>query len=99
MIPFTIRPGDTTDDIKIALNSQLQTYNYFVYNGQWVVKALDIIEAIDRSFDSVDPINNELYGNYGYTYYTGDSRDALSIEDQLRVNTIYNLAAQFPYYP
>jgi len=80
LIPFRINQGDRCDDIKNAINNALQNYQYFVYNGEWVVHAEDIIHAIDRSYDSsID--ENDLSTNengsiskyqryYGYMYYS-----------------------------
>jgi hypothetical protein len=78
LIPFRINQGDRCDDIKTAINNALQNYQYFVYNGEWVVHAEDIIHAIDRSYDScidevdlsndVDIAKYQRY--YGYMYYS-----------------------------
>ena len=78
LIPFRINQGDRCDDIKIAINNALQNHQYFVYNGEWVVHAEDIIHAIDRSYES--SINEEdlstdqdianYQKHYGYMYYS-----------------------------
>ena len=81
LIPFRIEQGDKCDDIKNAINSALQNYQYFVYNGEWVIHAEDIIiHAIDRSYDScINEADGELSPNdiieryqkyYGYMYYS-----------------------------
>ena len=49
LIPFKIEQTSHLDTIKTSINNALQNYEYFVYNGEWVVWAKDIIESIDRS--------------------------------------------------
>ena len=80
LIPFRIEQGDKCADIKLAINNALQSYQYFVYNGEWVVYAEDVVHAIERSYDSsiVEPPQDtagmsaeDIYKKYyGYYYYT-----------------------------
>ena len=82
LIPFRIERGDKCADIKLAINNALQSYQYFVYNGEWVVYAEDVVHAIERSYDSsiVEPPSRhnmagmsaeDIYKKYyGYYYYT-----------------------------
>ena len=52
LIPFKIEQGDKCGDIMMSINNALQSYQYFVYNGEWVMHAEDLVEAIERSYDS-----------------------------------------------
>jgi len=95
LIPFKIEQGDTCNDIKTAINNALQSYQYFIYNGEWVMFAEDLIEAIDRSYDSsIDEANlTEIQKNYGYMYYTGNTAIDATIDPTKRkqLNAIYDL--------
>ena len=82
MIPFSLEAGDTPESIKETINERLRNYEYFVYNGNWVVWAADVIDAIDRSYDSTvdesyypntlsdNELNNVSLMNYGINYYS-----------------------------
>ena len=82
LIPFNLQAGDTPEIIKEKINERLRNYEYFVYNGNWVVWAADVIDAIDRSYDSTvdesyypdtlsdNELNNVSLMNYGINYYS-----------------------------
>ena len=86
LIPFSLEAGDTPESIKETINERLRNYEYFVYNGNWVVWAADVIDAIDRSYDSTvdesyypdtlpdnelnNVLNNVSLMNYGINYYS-----------------------------
>ena len=103
LIPFKIEQGDTCNDIKTAINNALQSYQYFIYNGEWVMFAEDLIEAIDRSYDSsIDEANlTEIQKNYGYMYYTGNTAIDATIDATKRkqLNAIYDLRGAINVLP
>ena len=51
---------DNCNDIKTSINNALQNYQYFVYNGEWVIYAEDLIHSIDidRSYPSTVSIDD-----------------------------------------
>ena len=114
LIPFRIEQGDKCADIKLAINNALQSYQYFVYNGEWVVYAEDVVHAIERSYDSsIDEPSNtgisaeDIYKKYyGYLYYTEyDDYSTInsepSIDDNERkiLNSIYDLRGAINILP
>ena len=110
LIPFTINQGDKPEDIKNSINSALQSYQYFIYNGEWVVWAEDIILSIDRSYDStIGPIGGNLlydryrkyYGYYYYSNYSDLSKDpTINYDTNVKqLNTIYDLRGSINILP
>ena len=103
LVPFTIEQGDKCEDIKTSINNALQNYQYFVYNGEWVMYAEDLIHAIERSYDSSidegsmsDSGIDKYKKCYGYKYYSNtQSLDELpgvsDIHDRKILNTLYDL--------
>ena len=113
LIPFTIEQGDKCEDIKISINNALQNYQYFVYNGEWVMYAEDLIHAIDRSYDSsineeelsIDENIAKYQKCYGYKYYSntqsleGLPDDINNIHDRKILNTLYDLRGTINLLP
>lgn len=112
LVPFTIKQGDKCEDIKISINTALQNYQYFVYNGEWVMYAEDLIHAIDRSYDSSIDENdmgdsdiNKYRKCYGYKYYSntqsleGLPDDINNIHDRKILNTLYDLRGTINLLP
>jgi hypothetical protein len=92
LIPFSVAQGDTCADIKVAINTALQNYQYFVYNGEWVMWAADLLEGVDRSYGSTILSENEVETDtvlgkykqfYGYLYYSANKNNIDDTYDTL----------------
>ena len=106
LVPFEIMQGDKCSDVKMAINNALQNYQYYVYNGEWLCWAEDIILSIDRSYDSTIDENSMNSGSdiekyqkhYGYLYYVKNSENVfnqgtidVSDTERKRLNAIYDM--------
>ena len=102
LIPFIVTPGATTDDIKNSINTALQNYKYYVFNGEWMVYALDVINSIDRSYDSsIDEtlLPDERNLTYGVDYYTTLPTTDINPINRKRLNVLYDLRGTINMLP
>lgn len=99
-IPFNIQAGDKPSDIKRAINSKLETYEYFVLNGEWIVFAQDILEWAIHNYTSAKPINEQDSDRYGYNYYKLESDGGSpNLNEQKMLNVIYDLRGMINLIP
>ena len=90
-IPFEIRGGESADEIKEKINTELQSYNYFAMNGDYIVHAKTIFEWAINNY-------NELwYGSDAGSAGGGLSSSGINARGDTQDDMIYHFGGYLYY--